>query len=542
MVIPEVKVVGAASAGGGKGNIKKKRIQYGGQRTLEDALKDAIFKYMEWMVNFDNSEPTLATASSAASAATPATAASSAASSAAVPVPDIDFNFPFVRSSGIVTEPNVFHTAPLPQLEKVSEQDKNMFVLNAMGNSHRMNPFILIYQLLFSDGDEWQLLLIDILSVSSSVMVNSGPLNRATASVLQLSMLATERAGFQITPEQQGLTYQLTDMLSSFNDEYSFMLLAAHEMLSKSYGYDQSELKPELVCMLCLIVYPDDLPTDFNRSDHDAVSEIVKDICTNIHEFLSLVNQARPIDLNVQNEGPQIDEAYIDIPRATYELIRKNSADKLIKFIEFYIVKNDEFIDVDDRLKEAAISRIRSQVEHIRQNMSGQNMSDHEVEILLSELPNVFTPVESSFGSFKSATSVSSDTINRKFLPYVYCFYTAKSEISSWDDLQRCVDEIAKFSNTLSVSSFGSDAWSPGLVSPPYSPGGGSAMRHRGSSIRTRRRSNLHRNHHRTQYTNKHKHQLSSNSNKRSSIKHRKSHMKHTHTIKRRKGRRNNRK
>ena len=530
MVIPEVKIVGAAAAaGGGKGNIKKKRIQYGGQRTHEDALKDAIFEYMKWMVNFDNSEPTLATAATTASAATPATAATPA-SSAAVPVPG--FDFPFISTT---TVSNKITTTPLPELDEVSDQNKNMFVLNAMVNSHRMNPFILIYQLLFSDGDEWKLLLNDILSVSSSVMENSGPLNRATASVLQLSMLATEKDEFQLTSEQHRLKPQLTHMLSSFIDEYSFMLQQVHKMLSPSYD----QLTPELVHKLCLIVYPDDLPTEFNRSDDAAVSEIVEDICTNIKIFLSLVNQARPIHLNVQIEGPQIDEAFIDIPRATYELIRKNSVDKLKNFIEFYINKNDEFSEVDETGKEVAISRIRSQVEHIR-----QNMSDHELRLLLSELANVFTPVESSFSS---ATTVSSERINSKLLPYVYCFYTAKSEISSWNDLQRCYAEIAQFISTSSVSSIGSngsDARSnlAGTGSPPYSPGGGSAMRHRGSSIRTRRRSNLHRNHRRTQYTNKHKHQLSSNSNKRSSIKHRKSHMKHTHTIKRRNGRRNNRK
>lgn len=51
-----------------------------------------------------------------------------------------------------------------------------------------------------------------------------------------------------------------------------------------------------------------------------------------------------------------------------------------------------------------------------------------------------------------------------------------------------------------------------------------------GSTARTRRK--LHRNHRRTQYTNKHKH--SAKSSKRATIKHRKSYRKHNRTIKRR--------
>jgi hypothetical protein len=59
-------------------------------------------------------------------------------------------------------------------------------------------------------------------------------------------------------------------------------------------------------------------------------------------------------------------------------------------------------------------------------------------------------------------------------------------------------------------------------------PGGGKSG---GSTARTRRK--LHRNHRRTQYTNKHK--RSAKSSKRATIKHRKSYRKHNRTIKRRK-------
>ena len=57
-----------------------------------------------------------------------------------------------------------------------------------------------------------------------------------------------------------------------------------------------------------------------------------------------------------------------------------------------------------------------------------------------------------------------------------------------------------------------------------------------GSSTRTRRRRKLHRNHRRTQYTNKHK--RSSKTTNRATIKHRKSYRKHNRTVKRRKSRR----
>jgi hypothetical protein len=58
-----------------------------------------------------------------------------------------------------------------------------------------------------------------------------------------------------------------------------------------------------------------------------------------------------------------------------------------------------------------------------------------------------------------------------------------------------------------------------------------------GGSTRTRRRRKLHRNHRRTQYTNKHK-RSSSKTTKRATIKRSKSYRKHNRTIKRRKSRR----
>ena len=60
-----------------------------------------------------------------------------------------------------------------------------------------------------------------------------------------------------------------------------------------------------------------------------------------------------------------------------------------------------------------------------------------------------------------------------------------------------------------------------------------------GSSIRTRTRRKLHRNHRRTQYTNKNK--RSSKSTNHATIKHRKSYRKHNRTIKRRKNSRRRR-
>ena len=94
------------------------------------------------------------------------------------------------------------------------------------------------------------------------------------------------------------------------------------------------------------------------------------------------------------------------------------------------------------------------------------------------------------------------------------------------------------------------DSVSSGSPGSPVSPGSsvspGSGWRNwvpwsswlpgGGSSTRTRRRRNLHRNHRRTQYTNKHK--RSSKTTKHSTIKHRKSYRKHNRTIKRRKSRR----
>lgn len=62
----------------------------------------------------------------------------------------------------------------------------------------------------------------------------------------------------------------------------------------------------------------------------------------------------------------------------------------------------------------------------------------------------------------------------------------------------------------------------------------GSSARYGGSTARTRRK--LHRNHRRTQYTNKHK--RSAKSSKRATIKHRKSYRKHNRTVKRSKSRR----
>ena len=98
------------------------------------------------------------------------------------------------------------------------------------------------------------------------------------------------------------------------------------------------------------------------------------------------------------------------------------------------------------------------------------------------------------------------------------------------------------FGNFSPGSSPGSpvSSGSPGSSLSPARPWQGALNwrnwfnRHGGSSTRRHRR--LHRNHRRTQYTNKHK--RSSKTTKHSTIKHRKSYRKHNRTIKRRKSRR----
>jgi hypothetical protein len=132
----------------------------------------------------------------------------------------------------------------------------------------------------------------------------------------------------------------------------------------------------------------------------------------------------------------------------------------------------------------------------------------------------------------------------------------AVNELLSRDDLLRLVADILKHntSPSASASPSASPSASSGVFTPPPTtsdvlsewptplqakdplPGQSKDPLNGGSSTRTRRRRKLHRNHRRTQYTNKHK--RSSKTTNRATIKHRKSYRKHNRTVKRRKSRR----
>ena len=248
----------------------------------------------------------------------------------------------------------------------------------------------------------------------------------------------------------------------------------------------------------------------------------------------------------IQQQQPQQQQQFIDIPTATYKSIGVDSTREILKkFIAFYIGKNPKFKEYDDKAKTEQISALYSQLDANSTSKSGLNL-------VLMALYDVFNIPDSN----DTTSTVSDDELNRGLIPYLYCYYSSESEITSWEQLQECYErikpQIQSSSTSSTSSSLTSDSGDWASLSPKtvLKSKGGYAERYAaitgigmdsGGGSSTRRRRNLHRNRCRTQYTDKHKRMSSSNSKKRSSIKHRKSHMKHMHTIKRRKSRRNNR-
>ena len=238
----------------------------------------------------------------------------------------------------------------------------------------------------------------------------------------------------------------------------------------------------------------------------------------------------------------QQQEQFIDIEAETYKKIfSEPSADKLKRFIAFYISKNPHYKDILDEDKETEIRRRYNELE----SLNPRNIGD--LLMFLQMLLDSFTFSESN-RSNTSAESVNEDLIKDIMIPYLYCYYNHEPEFTSWNKLQECHDSIRPHIKSSSVPSVKSDdsqdVYSPKTVLKSQRERAKrrdatvGIDRNGGSSTRHRR--NL-RNHRRSQYTNKHKRQSSSNLKQRSSIKHHKSYRKHNHTVKRRKSRRNNR-
>jgi len=241
-----------------------------------------------------------------------------------------------------------------------------------------------------------------------------------------------------------------------------------------------------------------------------------------------------------QPQPQQEQEQFIDIEAETYKKVQIEPLDKLKRFIAFYISKNPYYDDKNEEDKETEIGLRYNELETLNPR------SIKDLLMILQMLFDSFTFSDSN-RTDTSADSVNEHTVKGIMIPYLYCYYNHEPEFTSWNEFQECYDRIRHHIKSSSVSSDESydsrGVYSPKTVSKSQ---GGHAKRfdmtegmggNGGSS--TRRRRNL-RNHRRSQYTNKKK-RSSSNSKQRVSIKNRKANMKHKHTVKRRKRRRNNR-
>jgi hypothetical protein len=257
---------------------------------------------------------------------------------------------------------------------------------------------------------------------------------------------------------------------------------------------------------------------------------------------------------------------------------------KLISFINFYINNNPEFKVIDDNLK---ILKINEVVALIRErNIIGYS----ELQtLLLTELLSLDEQGD-SVRSVNTEASADIIAVNTTIIPYLYCYYSSRDNITTWDELRSCYSLISASipsespespesphsvgiptpanlrvaGATTTTAQSRPDTFDPRFLfprhgSPPPRPdggqpanvgdgdpmdgsagggGGGGGWDHRnwgGSS--SRRRHNFRKNSRSKHNNKKRSHKKNKNINTK---KYRKLHSKMKYTIKRRKSRRNN--
>ena len=364
MIFPGLNVVAAAASAGGGRKRKINKIQFGGQHI--DSFKKSIIEYAIWMLNneklyrSDLDDPVAPPASAEGMSAEGMSAKGMSAEgmsaegmsakgmSAAFPSAPLPFSFRWgdgltdARSGAKKSSPGFTASNPFAHIPGINERDfkhnfssidngivtcvnddetpfnepdedeKNLFVFNAMVISHCMSPSNLVYLLLFkrsgrSEYDEMPEmpeqqranLLDDIIYVSHSFITsNVQPLTRGQASVLQLLLMVLPE---ELPEDRLNLKDVLTQRLSHIMDETNPDIV---ELVDAEIKKQPPQRMPNIdtagINKLVLILYPTDT-ADVEGAAADPHEElkykqkIVTDICEDIKKCLSLYSKGNDL-------------------------------------------------------------------------------------------------------------------------------------------------------------------------------------------------------------------------------------------------------